>query len=50
MSIEEIEEMTIAELLKEEVTENTTRKILEIMQASKDLDEAIQKVRELLNK
>ena len=50
MTQEEMEDMTIAELLKIEVAENTTRKILAIMEESKDLEEAKRKVKELLSK
>ena len=44
------EEMNICELLKEVVEENQTRKILEILNQSKDLEEAKENVRALLNK
>ena len=50
MIAEEIEDVTIGELLKNEVEENTTRKILEIMEGAKDLEDAKNKVRELLKK
>lgn len=43
-------EMNIGEMLKEITEENQTRKILEILKECKDLDEAIQKVKALLNK
>lgn len=44
------EEMNVGELLKETAEENQTRKILEILNECKDLDEAIAKVKALLNK
>ena len=44
------EEMNVGELLKETAEENQTRKILEILNECKDLDEAKEKVRALLNK
>ena len=44
------EEMNICELLKEVVEENQTRKILEILNQSKDLEEAKENVKALLNK
>lgn len=44
------EEMQIAEMLKEVTEENQTRKILEILNECKDLDEAKAKVKALLNK
>lgn len=44
------EEMNTSELLKEVTEENQTRKILEILKESKDLEEAIEKVKSLLNK
>lgn len=44
------EEMNVSELLKEVVEENQTRKILEIVEKSKDLEEAIEKIKALLNK
>ena len=42
--------MNLGELLKEIAEENQTRKILEILNTCKDLEEAKQKVRELLKK
>ena len=45
-----MEEMNISEIFAEKCEENQTRKILEIMRESKDLDEAIEKVKDLLNK
>ena len=42
------EEMNVGELLKETAEENQTRKILEILNQCKDLEEAKQKVRALL--
>lgn len=44
------EEMNLAELLKETAEENQTRKILEILENSSDLEDAKEKVRALLNK
>ena len=44
------EEMNVGELLKETAEENQTRKILEILNECKNLDEAKEKVRALLNK
>ena len=40
----------VSELLKETAEENQTRKILEILNESKDLAEAKEKVKALLNK
>ena len=44
------EEMNLAELVVKKTEENQTRKILEILKESKDLNEAIKKVEELLKK
>lgn len=44
------EEMNVGELLKEVAEENQTRKILEILNECKDLEEAKEKVKALLNK
>ena len=44
------EEMNIGEMLKEVAEENQTRKILEILEKSNNLEEAIKKVRALLDK
>ena len=44
------EDMNVGELLKEMAEENQTRKILEILNECKDLDEAKEKVKALLNK
>lgn len=44
------EQMNVGEMLREVTEENQTRKILEIMRESKDLNEAIEKVKALLNK
>ena len=44
------EEMNVGEMLKELAEENQTRKILEILENCKDLAEAKEKVRALLNK
>ena len=45
-----MEDMNLGELLKEIAEENQTRKIIEILNTCKDLEEAKQKVRELLKK
>lgn len=42
--------MNLAELLKQTAEENQTRKILEILSECKDLDEAKEKIKALLNK
>lgn len=44
------ENMNVGEMLREVVEENQTRKILEIVEKSKTLDEAKEKIRALLNK
>lgn len=44
------EEMNVSELLREVVEENQTRKILEILNESKDLEDAKGKVKALLDK
>lgn len=44
------EEMNVSELLREVVEENQTRKILEILNESKDLEEAKGRVKALLDK
>lgn len=44
------EDMNVSELLRELAEENQTRKILEILNGCKDLDEAKEKVKALLNK
>lgn len=46
----EQDEMNLAELLKQTAEENQTRKILEILSKCKDLDEAKEKIKALLNK
>lgn len=46
----ENEEMNLAELLKETVEENQTRKILAILDESEDLEKAKEKVKALLKK
>ena len=43
-------DMNTSELLKEVVEENQTRKILEILKESKNLEEAIKKIEALLDK
>jgi len=45
-----MEDMNISELLIEKSEENQTRKILEILEHCENLDEAIEKVKALLNK
>ena len=44
------DEMYTSKLLKEVAEENQTRKILEILNESKNLEEAKEKVKALLNK
>lgn len=44
------EEMNLGEQLRELAEENQTRKILEILNESKDLEDAREKVKALLNK
>lgn len=44
------DEMGLGELLKETAEENQTRKILEILNSCKDIEEAKEKVKALLNK
>lgn len=44
------EDMNVSELLRELAEENQTRKILEILNESKDLEEAKEKVKALLTK
>ena len=44
------DEMNASELLVEKAEENQTRKILDIVEHCKDLDEAKEKIRALLNK
>lgn len=44
------EDMTVGEMLREVVEENQTRKILEILESCKTIEEAKEKVRALLNK
>lgn len=44
------DEMNAVEILKEVAEENQTRKILEILKESKDLNEAIEKVKALIKK
>ncbi|MCW6664505.1 hypothetical protein NHG32_02300 [Aerococcaceae bacterium NML191219] len=45
-----MEEMNLSEILKEVVEENQTRKILAILESCKTLEEAKEKIKELLNK
>lgn len=47
---EENEEMNLAELLKQTAEENQTRKILELLDDCKTIEEAKEKVRALLTK
>lgn len=44
------DEMNTAEVLRDEAKENQTRKILEILEGCKDLEEAKEKIKALLNK
>lgn len=44
------EDMNLGELLKEVAEENQTRKILEILNECKDLEEAKEKIKALLKK
>lgn len=44
------DEMNTAEVLRDEAKENRTREILELMLNSKTLEEAVEKVKALLNK
>lgn len=44
------ENMNIGEMLREVVEENQLRKVLEILEACKTLEEAKEKIRALLNK
>ena len=44
------EEMNIGEQFRIVTEENQTRKILEILRDSKDLEDAVEKVKALLNK
>ena len=44
------EDMNLGELLKEIAEENQTRKILEILNECKDIEEAKEKVKALLSK
>lgn len=44
------EEMNACEMIKELAEENQTRKILEILEKCKDLEEAKEKIKALLNK
>lgn len=46
----EEKKMNLAELLEKKTEENQTRKILEIMKESEDLQDAIKKVKALLDK
>ena len=44
------EDMNLGELLKDRAEENQTRKILEILNECKDIEEAREKVKALLSK
>lgn len=44
------DDMNVGELLKETAEENQTRKILEILNESEDLEEAKEKIKALLRK
>lgn len=44
------EDMNTAELLKELAEENQTRKIILIMETCENLEEALEKIKDLLNK
>lgn len=44
------DEMNTAEVLRDEAKENRTREILELMRNRKTLEEAVEKVKALLNK
>lgn len=50
MTPEELEEMNTSELLKQVTEENQTRKILEILEQCKDLEEAKEKIKALIEK
>ena len=45
-----MEDMNVAEMLKEVTEENQTRKILLILETCKDIEEAKEKIKALLNK
>lgn len=45
-----MDDMNVCEILVEKTEENQTRKILEILNESKSLEEAKEKVKALLNK
>lgn len=45
-----MDDMNLGEILKEVAEENQTRKILELLNESKDLEEAKEKVKSLLDK
>lgn len=45
-----MDEMNIAELFEKKTEENQTRKILEILNTCKDLEDAKEKIKALLNK
>ena len=45
-----MDDMNLGEMVKELAEENQTRKILEILNNCKDLDDAKEKIKALLNK
>mgnify|MGYP000729065773 FL=1 len=45
-----MDDMNVGEILVEKTEENQTRKILEILNECKDIEEAKEKVKALLNK
>lgn len=45
-----MDDMNLGELLVEKTEENQTRKIFEILEGCKDLEEAKEKIKALLNK
>lgn len=45
-----MDDMNLGEILKEVAEENQTRKVLELLNESKDLEEAKEKVKSLLDK
>lgn len=45
-----MDDMNLGEILKEVAEENQTRKVLELLNESKDLEEAKAKVKSLLDK
>lgn len=45
-----MDEMNLGEMLRDLAEENQTRKILEILEGCKDLEEAKEKIKDLLKK